>query len=232
MDSRQTRELQLATSQVFGLLVCDVVTSIASLCIGLYYSWKLTLVLLATLPVSAIVLSLGTKRLQPAIMTQRKDLAVASQYCTASITAIDLVKVFKGYDQELWQYYRAVSQAAKSYITQAACNSFQIGYVSFWVVAMFVVGFAYGVVLVDKDGLAPGAVITTFYATLSSIQGVEALMPHWLVMSKGMAAGGFLSMLTSQLREGKQVKRMKGGIKPEHCAGDVEVTDVSSPMAS
>ncbi|KAH8170444.1 ABC transporter transmembrane region domain-containing protein [Sarocladium implicatum] len=223
----QTRELQLATSQVFGLLVCDVVTSIASLGIGLYFSWKLTLVLLATLPVSAIVLSLGTKKLQPAIMTQRKDLAKASQHATASITAIDLVKVFKGYDHELWQYYRAISQAARSYITQTACNSFQIGYVSFWVVAMFVVGFAFGVVLVDKDGLAPGAVVTTFYATLSSIQGVEALMPHWLVMSKGMAAGGFLSATTNQLRAKKQAVKISGGVRPEHCVGDVEVRDVS-----
>ncbi|KAK0385112.1 hypothetical protein NLU13_7590 [Sarocladium strictum] len=223
----QIRELQLATSQVFGLLVCDVITSIASLGIGFYFSWKLTLVLLATLPVSAVVLSLGTRKLQPAIISQRKDLATASQHATASISAIDLVKVFKGYDQELWMYYRAISQAARSYITQTACNSFQIGYVSFWVVAMFVVGFAYGVVLVDQDGLAPGAVVTTFYSTLSSIQGVEALMPHWLVMSKGMAAGGFLSTLSSQQRRKSSLKRMTGGVRPEHCAGHVEVQDVS-----
>lgn len=160
-------------------------------------------------------------------MAQRKDLAKASQNATASITAIDLVKVFRGYDHELWQYYQAITRAAKCYITQTACNSFQIGYVSFWVVAMFVVGFAFGVVLVDKDGLAPGAVVTTFYATLSSIQGVEALMPHWLVMSKGMAAGGFLSAMTRQLRGKKQAKRITGRIKPEHCIGDVEVRNVS-----
>jgi ATP-binding cassette subfamily B (MDR/TAP) protein 1 len=171
-------------------------------------------------------LSLGTRKLQPAIVTQRKDLGTASQHATASITAIDLVKVFKGYDQELWQYYRAISHAARSYITQAACNSFQIGYVSFWVVAMFVVGFAYGVFLIDMDGLAPGAVVTTFYATLSSIQGVEALMPHWLVMSKGMAAGGFLSVLTSQPKGPSPDKGLARGIKPQHCAGDVEVKEV------
>lgn len=227
---RQTRELQLATSQVFGLLVCDVVTSVASLGIGLYFSWKLTLVLLATLPLSALILSVATKRLQPSIMAQRKNLAMASQHATASITAIDLVKVFGGYDQELWQYYQAISQSAKSYITQTACNSFQIGYVSFWVVAMFVVGFAYGVILVDKDGLSPGAVVTTFYSTLSSIQGVEALMPHWLVMSKGMAAGGFLSTMTSQQCRTKQAKKMTGKLKPEHCVGEVEVKDVSSSL--
>ncbi|KAF7561460.1 hypothetical protein G7046_g2685 [Stylonectria norvegica] len=222
----QTRELQLATSQVFGLLVCDILTSVASLALALYYSWKLTLVLLATLPISAIVLSLATRRLEPAIQAQKRELATASKYATASITAIDLVKVFNGYDQEVWQYFRAIKVAAKHYLVQAQCNALQMGYVAFWVVAMFVVGFWYGVVLVN-DGLAPGAVLTTFYATLASFQGIEALMPHWIVLAKGMSAGAFLSSITSNSRTGRTIKAMTGTLRPNRCNGDVELTDVS-----
>ncbi|KAM5350592.1 hypothetical protein ACJ41O_007097 [Fusarium nematophilum] len=221
----QTRELQLATSQVLGLLVCDIITSLASLGIALYYSWKLTLVLLATLPVSAIVLSLATKRLEPAIQSQKRDLATASKFAVASITAIDLVKVFNGYDQELWQYYPAIKAAAKHYLVQAQCNAIQMGYVAFWVVAMFVVGFWYGVVLVN-DGLPPGHVLTTFYATLASFQGIEALMPQWLVIAKGMSAGGFLSSIVSNSRHGRAVKSMGGSLRPERCTGDVELTNL------
>ncbi|KAF5983553.1 ABC transporter [Fusarium bulbicola] len=181
----QTRELQLASSQVLGLLVGDIITSIASLGIALYYSWKLTLVLLATLPISAIVLSLATKRLEPAIQAQKRELAVASKFAVASITAIDLVKVFNGYDQEVWQYYPAAKAAAKHYLIQAQCNALQMGYVAFWVVAMFVVGFWYGVVLVNNDGLAAGSVLTTFYATLAAFQGIEALMPQCFFFPSG-----------------------------------------------
>lgn len=227
MYGRQTRELQLATSQIFGLLLSDVFTSLGSLGIAFYYSWKLTLVLIATLPLSAVILSIGTRKLQPAIQAQRASLATASQLATASITAIDIVKVFGGNGQELWQYYKAISQAAKHYLLQAASNSFQLGYVSFWVVAMFVVGFIYGVALVNQGGISPGSIVTTFYATLASIQGVEAVMPHWLVLAKGMSAGAFLSTLTAQLRGESQVRSPSGSIKPEHCAGDVEVIDVS-----
>jgi ATP-binding cassette, subfamily B (MDR/TAP), member 1 len=181
---------------------------------------------LATLPISAIILSVATKRLEPAIRAQRVCVATASQHATASLAAIDLVKVFRAYDQELWQYYRAISAAARHYIVQATCNSFQIGYVSFWVVALFVIGFAYGVVLVD-GGLEPGHIITTFYATLASIQGIEAIMPHWLVLAKGMSAGGFLSDFARQLHGRSQVRRTAAFIKPEHCVGDVQVTNVS-----
>ncbi|KAJ3529815.1 hypothetical protein NM208_g9592 [Fusarium decemcellulare] len=222
----QTRELQLATSQVLGLLVCDGITSMASLGIALYYSWKLTLVLLATLPLSAIILSLSTRRLEPAIQAQKRDLATASKFAVASITAIDLVKVFNGYDQEVWQYYPAIKAAAKHYLIQAQCNALQMGYVAFWVVAMFVVGFWYGVVLVN-DGLPPGHVLTTFYATLASFQGIEALMPQWLVIAKGMSAGGFLSSITLNSTRGRLVKPMAGSLKPTTCTGDIELTNVS-----
>ncbi|KAF5690975.1 STE6 [Fusarium circinatum] len=222
----QTRELQLASSQVLGLLVGDIITSIASLGIALYYSWKLTLVLLATLPISAVVLSLATKRLEPAIQAQKRELAVASKFAVASITAIDLVKVFNGYDQEVWQYYPAAKAAAKHYLIQAQCNALQMGYVAFWVVAMFVVGFWYGVVLVNNDGLAAGSVLTTFYATLAAFQGIEALMPQWLVLAKGMSAGSFLSSITRNVRNGEIVKPMTGALRPFSCSGDIELKDV------
>ncbi|KAF4966486.1 hypothetical protein FSARC_5827 [Fusarium sarcochroum] len=223
----QTRELQLASSQVLGLLVGDIITSLASLGIALYYSWKLTLVLLATLPISAIILSLATKRLEPAIQAQKRDLAVASKFAVASITAIDLVKVFNGYDQEVWQYYPAVKAAAKQYLIQAQCNALQMGYVAFWVVAMFVVGFWYGVVLVNNDGLPAGSVLTTFYATLAAFQGIEALMPQWLVLAKGMSAGSFLSSITRNTRNGGLIKPMAGALRPLICSGDIELKDVS-----
>lgn len=228
---RQTRELQLATSQVFGLLVCDVLTSLASLGIAFYYSWKLTLVLIATLPISAIVLKFVTRPLEPAIQAQRRDLATASKHATASISAIDLVKVFNGYDHELWQYFWATQRAAKHYLVQARCNSIQMGYVSFWVIFMFVVGFWYGVELVE-NGLSPGSVLTTFYATLASFQGIEALMPHWLVLAKGMSAGAFLKAVVSNRDGDRKVRKMGRIMQPRACHGQVELTNVSTPYDS
>ncbi|KND93820.1 Alpha-factor-transporting ATPase [Tolypocladium ophioglossoides CBS 100239] len=224
----QTLELQLATSQVFGFLVCDAATSLASLIIALYYSWKMTLVLLATLPVSIIALSLATRRLEPAIQMQKSYLETTSKLTTASITAIDLVKVFNGLDNELQQYFHAVKLAARHYLVQAQCNSIQMGYIAFWVISMFVVGFWYGIVLV-RNGLPPGHVLTTFFATLAAFQGIEALVPHWLVLSKGMFAGSFLSSIARSEPLGSQTSGsgIHGSTPLEHCVGDVQLTNVS-----
>ncbi|KAM0250949.1 hypothetical protein ACHAQJ_008407 [Trichoderma viride] len=170
-------------------------------------------------------MSLATRRLEPAIQAQKRDLETASKFATSSIKAIEIVKVFNGYDRELWQYYEAVKLAGKQYLIQAQCNCFQMGYVAFWVIGMFVAGFWYGTVLVD-EGLNPGQVMTTFFATLSAFQGIEALLPHWLVLSKGMFAGAFLSSLSSRW-DNETANTNNGQIKPGFCIGNVDLVDVT-----
>jgi ATP-binding cassette subfamily B (MDR/TAP) protein 1 len=224
--NRQTRELQAGTSQVFGHLVCESITSLASLGIAFYFSWKLTLVLLATLPISFIILWLASKSLEPAILAQKDILAVASKHLTSSITAIDLVKVFNGYDQGVYHYCSLVKLAAAQYLIQARCSAIQMGYTSFWVINLFVIGFYYGIVLVNH-GLNPGVVITTFYATLTSFQGIEALLPHWLVIIKGVSAGSFLSGLMKEDESADKTIRKEIHVKPERCFGAIEFSNVS-----
>ncbi|KAL7944886.1 P-loop containing nucleoside triphosphate hydrolase protein [Trichoderma barbatum] len=221
----QTRELQMATSQVFGFLVADVILSLASLAIAFTHSWKLTLVLLATLPISVIIMSLATRRIDPAIQAQRRNLETASKFATSSIKAIEIVKVFNGFDRELWRYYEVVKSAGKQYLIQAQCSSIQMGYVVFWVVGMFVAGFWYGTVLVD-GGLKPSQVMTTFFAVLSAFQATEALLPHWLVLSKGMSAGAFLSSVLNKMDE-KTADTSNSQIKPDICLGKLDLVDVS-----
>ncbi|OAQ85289.1 ABC a-pheromone efflux pump AtrD [Purpureocillium lilacinum] len=225
----QTRELQLATSQVFGLLICDTVSALASLGVALYHSWKLTLVLVATVPVSIIILSHATKRMDPAIRTQKTHLETASKLTSASVSAIKLVKVYDGCDRNVQQYYRAVKRAAGQYLIQAQCNAFQLGYIAFWVVSMFVVGFWYGVVLV-QSGLPAGHVLTTFFAILALFQGVESVAPHWLVLSKGMAAGNFLSGIGKKSDSEPPPANAVSAhprLRPGHKLGGIELRNVS-----
>ncbi|UKZ75786.1 hypothetical protein TrVFT333_003480 [Trichoderma virens FT-333] len=225
ISSLQTRELQLATSQVLGLLVADSILSLASLAIAFSHSWKLTLVLLGTLPISIVVMSLVTRRLDPAIQAQKRNLETASKFAASSIKAIEIVKVFNGFDRELWQYHEAIKLAGKQYLIQAQCNSVQMGYVAFWIIAMFIAGFWYGTVLVD-GGLTPGQVMTTFFAVLSSFQAIESLLPHWLVLSKGMSAGDFLSSISTK-KNGKAADTSSSRTKPEICVGNVDLVDVT-----
>lgn len=135
------------------------------------------------------------------------------------------MKVFNGQDQEVWQYASAVKKAARSYMVQAFANSLQMGITRFMTTGIFVVGFWYGIVLV-RHGLGPGSVLTTFYSCLMATEAAEALLPQWLVLSKGMSAGETLRYLLLQMKTDWRVSKIKGVIKPTICHGDVEVSNV------
>ncbi|KAL7620164.1 ATP-dependent permease [Parahypoxylon ruwenzoriense] len=222
----QTRELQLASSVVLGSLSEETATSIANLVVAFYGSWKLTLVLLSTVPVSTIVLSLLTRKLKPSIQAQKQALSEASKYAISAITAIELVKVFNGVDDETRQYCQAIRRSMDKYLIQARASAYQLGYTRFWIDGIFVLGFYYGASLVD-GGLSPGNVVTTFYAALAALQAIEAFVPMYTALARGMSAGQALHFIAHDFEDGRKVNRMIGRHCPQECRGDIEINDVS-----
>jgi ATP-binding cassette subfamily B (MDR/TAP) protein 1 len=208
-------------------LITDIFTAIAAISISFYYTWKLTLVLLASLPISAAILSFASKNLDSAIQSQKDHLQSASKVAAASITGIDHVTVCQSHQQEISRYAKAAALASKQYILQARCNAIQMGYVGFWVIGMFIAGFWYGLVLVEQ-GLQPGSVVTAFYAALAAFQGLESLLPNWLVFAKGMSAGKYLLMLRAETSIFAENANYQGTIQPAYFVGAVELQSVCS----
>ncbi|KAJ3492681.1 hypothetical protein NLG97_g5212 [Lecanicillium saksenae] len=221
---RKIHDLQLATSQVFGYLAADILTAIASIVIAFYTSWKVTLVLLATLPPSLVLLALTSRKIQPAITEQAVNLDSASKIFAASLNGIDIVKICNGYTHETRKYMAHIDKAGKQYRVQARYNSMQIGYTSFWAVAMFVVGFWYGLVLVQQ-GESPGNVLTTFYAVLAALQGFESLLPNWLIFQQGMNAGQVLKALQAEV--GNNSNTDAEAVRPGYFVGAIDLKEVS-----
>ncbi|KAI0538698.1 P-loop containing nucleoside triphosphate hydrolase protein [Xylaria digitata] len=222
----QTREVQIASSVALGSLSARLATSIANLAVALITAWKLTLVLLASIPVSVAVLHFLARPIQPAIQAQKKELSRASKYAFSAISAIDLVKVFNGIDHETWQYMTAIRRSMQKYLIQARANAYQIGYVKFWLDSLFVVGFYYGAVLVDQ-GLSPGNVLTTFYAALAALQAIEAFVPTYLVLAKGISAAQALRSVSHNMEDGREIHPMMGGYIPRECIGDIEMRNIT-----
>lgn len=224
----QTRELQIAISQVFGFLITDLIIAIGCLIVAFYYSWQLTLVLLATIPVSVGVLIFISRGLGTAIEAQKRQLAHASKCVTAAVTAIDLVKVYNGFDNEVWIYMQTVKAASDCYLQQARRHAMQMGYVKLWMVNLFVVGFWFAVYLVKKDETTAGNAMTAFYASLTAFQAVEGFGPQCLIMAKGISAGHYLQTIVLDLAEScRKARTSKGSYRPSKCNGDVELNNIS-----
>ncbi|KAK7961693.1 uncharacterized protein PG986_002518 [Apiospora aurea] len=202
------RELQAASSVALGNLTVDIIASVASLGVALYFSWKLTLVLLSTIPIAIIVLGLLVREIEPAILAQHSALASASSYVTSTLASIDVVKVFNGLDHETWQYSDGIRRSKYFYLSQSRANACQMGFVKFWLELLFVVGFFYGTVLV-QGGASVGSVVATFYATFGALQAIESCIPMYLVLVKGILAGRslhtFLGDNKCKYRPGKRL---------------------------
>ncbi|GME26583.1 putative ABC transporter protein [Neofusicoccum parvum] len=221
----QTRELQISVSQPLGTIVELLATTFLSLGLALYYSWRLTLVILCVVPIAAVGIGLLSARLQPNVDKQSEKLQEALKYAIGAIRSIETVKSFNGQDLEVWKYARIARQAATYYIRQANLNAWQMCLMSFFSFSMFIQGFWYGSTLLDK-GETPGSVLTTFWAALMACQGFMSILPQLLVMEKGRAAGAKLRAVMVHGSRGQEESRPGEGLKPDHCAGDFELKNV------
>lgn len=200
----------------------------ACIVVAFAFSFKLTLVMLATGVPSAVIFWGIGRLVDPAIEAQRRELAQAAKCVTAATTAIDIVKAYNAEDYEAFQFIAAIRRAAKFYSRQVLCNCAQMSYVKLWMIMLFVLGFYFAIVLVDREELTPGTALTTFYAALVAFQALEALGPMWLVLVKGMAAGRSLRGLVREQEEGsQQVDKITGWRRPSRCLGDIKMTNVS-----
>lgn len=220
----------MATSQPMGFFVKDIAAAITAIGIAFYYSWKLTLVLSLSVPTASLVLWLVSRRLQPAIEAQRRELNIASKYTNTAFRAIDTVKLFNGQNHEIRQYASAINAAGLSYLIQGQVRASQMGSTRFLVVVMFMAGFWYGLTLYKKGGLTPGDVITTFYSFLMGNQAVSSLLAQYVILCKGKSAGATLERIVGELDNNHQLSKIAGTRTLEVCDGDIEVTSVSDNL--
>ncbi|KAL8718257.1 MAG: hypothetical protein Q9225_004576 [Loekoesia sp. 1 TL-2023] len=222
----QIRELQMAASQPLGFAIQSTVTAFAALGLAMYTAWDLTLITIATIPFSAVVLGRISAKMQPSIDAQAEHLSMASKLTNNAFQAIDTIKCFNGEDFETWQYAKAIKKAAAKYLSQAMANALQIGFTRFLTQSMFVQGFWYGSHLVMKGKKDPGQVLTAFWSCLMALQAVEQILPQMIVLEKGRAAGATLGAILTQIGKRRRVI-MTGNLKPTFCEGDIEVRNVS-----
>ena len=224
--TRQIRELQLATSQPLGSATQYTTTVLAALGLAFYTSWSLTLVTLSTVPFSVFILGFFSRKSQPAIVQQTEVLTKVTKHANNAISAIDTVKCFNGQDHEMWQFASMIKDAAKHYMVQARINAFQIGFVRFILLGIFVQGFWYGNHLVQTGQKSSGEVLTAFWACLMATQTVEQLLPQFIVLEKGRTAAAALRAVLADLVGGRRVARMIGRTMPTFCDGDICFNDV------
>jgi len=229
IDCSYIRDLQMATSQPLGGAIKGLVTAIGSLCVALYYSWSLALVILAGVPVAFIIVNLISTRLQNHIDVQSKNLSHASKTASRAVTSITIIKAHNNQSQEAISYTKSIHRAAEGYRGLVHNNALQLGFTRFIVLSMFVQGFWYGSKLV-RQGQSPGRVMTTFWSSLMAAQAIEQILPSLILFEKGRAAAAELkNILASEsipMRDSTYIDLPRISYKPSICHGYIYLEDV------
>lgn len=226
MCQSQIKELQLATSQPFGSLITTIATACFNIGLAIFYSWKLTLVILSTVPLIVVILGFLGATMQPNVKNQQEKLTEALKHVNNALGAIETVKCFNGQNSEKRKYGIALEAASAWYMRVVHSNALQFAFVSFIASAMFVQGFYYGGVLVRKGEKNAGDVVTTFVAALGAFQAISSIMPQMIVLEKGRTAGASLRAVMTQIEGGPIVSRVRGTSKLEVCEGNINLRNV------
>ncbi|WPG97252.1 Hypothetical protein R9X50_00002400 [Acrodontium crateriforme] len=220
-------DLQLATSQPLGVLFALASTAILSLAQAFYRSWDLTLVILSTSPLIIITMTWLGNRTQNLLSKQKIPLNEAQKVSTNMISNIDTVKCFNGQYFEAKKYVQKTTMGARIYYSVVNAAAMQMAFLVLLSVSMFVQGFYYGGVLIDRGKKDSSDVVTTFLSTMGAFQAIQAFLPQMIVLEKGRAGGATLRAMMAEVKDDKSHEQGCGSIRPPHCYGEIRVKNLS-----
>jgi ATP-binding cassette subfamily B (MDR/TAP) protein 1 len=175
-------------------LVQDLTTSLGCLILAFYFSYKLTFVILATVPI-IVVLSVITERLAaPILAKEREILSQASSRVDRVVSSISTVKAFNAQIYEHDAFCSIVQRHQGTYQRIVLVWGVRVGIVSFLLLAMFVQAFWFGSFLVSRGDITVGAVTQVFWATLEAAGHFQGCIPLLALLEKGKI--GMATMLT------------------------------------
>lgn len=207
-----------------------MVTTIATACfnigLALFYSWKLTLVIISTIPLITVVLGYLGAKMQPNVKKQQEKLTEANKCVNNAVSAIETVKCYNGQESVLENYSAVLVQATSWYLRVVNSNALQFAFTSFVASAMFVQGFYYGGVLVRSGEKNAGDIVTCFVAALGAFQAISGILPQMIVLEKGRTAGATLRAVMTQIEGGLSISRDRGYSKLDSCEGNISLKNV------
>lgn len=195
--SRETDDIRIATGQTFGQSIEVMATVIASLILAFVSCWSLTMVILASIPLTAVLVGFVQSRATPLHESEMENMARASNILERSIQSITTIKAFTTEKKEKDMFMQHVDKATATWNRLAFIYGGRMGLTATLTLAMFTSGFWYGSHLVQAGKASPGAVITTFWSCLLAGNGLTTAMTSLSLIEIGQVSAASLIHLIS-----------------------------------
>lgn len=224
---RAFEDYKQAASLSFGLNAKSLVSIVSAFIIAMIYSWQLTLISLASLPLIIGFTGITTAPMTKALTDYKSTVEDAANILTWTLNAFSTVKQFNAQLSQIKAFERFLNQGYQFYKKFTFYVGLQQGISRFAVLAMFVPAFVVGGNLVRAGKIESGDVLTVFWCSMLIANSFSELGLRMEPYQKGIIASaklqGFLSLDVSASTYFKSMI----GLFPNKCHGSIILKNVS-----
>lgn len=221
---KDIQDLELATGMSMSEVVSMITAISVQIAIAFYYSWAVTLVCLAGVPLLILITSLVGPCITRQVDLSKSLLQLMSGQINWVLSALPTVKIYQREAYEITKLRRQLYRQQGISIKYWTLFNLQQGAARFIVLSIFVQGFYFGSYMVRYHGLEPGSVVIVFWSILSAAGMLQVLMSHTLELQQGFISAKRLDgIFKGDLLE--EADRALGKY-PLNVSGEIRMEDV------
>ncbi|SCU79076.1 LAFA_0B00562g1_1 [Lachancea sp. 'fantastica'] len=186
--NRCAEELRSSSAEASAIIFQNVVTVIALLGTAFYYSWSLTLVIIANSPLVIAFAILCSRKVEKHSKLENSETANAANILAWSLNAAKMIRLLGTQKLETLKFQASVAKCRQHFNNTALYSSLNYSVLRFLTLCMFVQGFWYGNVQIRAGRLKPGDVITCFSACILLASTLNTTLHQIITVQKGAVA--------------------------------------------
>ncbi len=213
----QVEQLAEAATKGLKVLIQDIATVIGLLVLMLYYSWQLTIVVLLSGPIIALIISYVSKRFRRFSRQIQDSVGEVTQISSEAIATPQEIRIFDGIRDEKKRFEAVNERNRRAFMKRMVTELLSMPTVH------FIVAIALSIIIyiATHDGLiehfTPGTFMAFMAAMMLLLDPVKRLTKVNSILQSGIAAGENIFSLLDEPQEedtGKQIiNHSKGKIE-------------------
>jgi ABC-type multidrug transport system fused ATPase/permease subunit len=218
--------LKDAVGEKIPLTVMSTSTFVTSFVVAFYRSWKLTLVMLSTVPLLVLAIS------ATAINNSRSQKIILQLYATAgtianeSISFIRTVTSFNAQIKRSNAYNESLLEARKTGVKKALKAGIFLGLFSFFLYCTYSLTFWYGHILLMNNEVSTGSVINILFVILVGCFAVGNIAPNVQALSSGISASSKIFETIDHIPNIDSISEEGIRIEKQNLKGKIEFKNV------
>ncbi|KAF9134279.1 Multidrug resistance protein 1 [Mortierella sp. 14UC] len=228
LNSRLSADTQLifdGLADKVGLCLSSLATFVAGFVIAFTHGWRMSLVLLTTVPLMAAAGSLMAKYSGESSADGQDSYAAAGGLAEQAIGSIRTVAAFGGQKRELQKFNVILEEAYKSGVAKAIATGLGVGSFILIMFMGYSLAFYYGSRQVKDAKMMPGDVLTVLFSTMIGAMSIGNVGPN--IASFGKAQAAAFTIFSTIDRVPAIDSSDPSGLKPERLQGHIVVKDVN-----